>query len=380
MLGLTNYRFEEAKLDKDFCQEKVAKIKEIIDGGTSFTIIAMPGVGVSYFLRYFASTKIAHFIFVDMYALSTLSKLEYIGWLLKELGGNPEKKSEAEIFDECKIRLTKLSQKYPKIVIIFNRFDQLAPEFNKQFLANIRSFKYIAPQKIVMIFTANKPLYEIAPESLVVTNIHFYTPVFFFGTYSKSDLKYLSKITIPERLKKDKQKIDQLIEISGGHNQLYMIAVKSESQENLLADRFIQLQLRELFDFLAYHQQKVIQKIASGKRIAQIDPYLINIGLVKKTDAGYELFSVLFSEYVNSKTTIRIPAKEGRLFKLLKSRLGEVFSKEEIFNAIYDDEPDNASDWALNALIYRLRNNPTFKQSGFVIESHKKVGYIMYKI
>lgn len=379
ILKHSKYNFREAKLDNKFCLEKLLKVKEFIDNGTSFTILGMPGVGVSYFLRYLASTNLGHFFFIDSYALSTLSRLEYIGWLLKELDGDPNGKTETEIFDECKKRLALLAQKEIKIVIIFNRFDQLSSEFDKQFLANIRSFKYIAPEKIVMIFTANKPLYEIASDALVVTNIHFYSPVFFFGTFTKDDLKYLSKITIPDNLKKDKQKIDRLIEASGGHNQLFMICVKSESQENLLADRFVQLQLRELYDFLSYHQQKVLQKIALGKTPSELDPFLVNIGLVKKIGLGYELFIPLLKEYILSKAEVRIPAKEGKLFKLLKQSLGQVVSKNQIFDYVYRDDLDGASDWALNALVYRLRKNPSFKSGGFVIENHKKMGYIMYK-
>jgi len=380
ILKQSKYNFREAKLDKKFCPEKLLKVKEFIDNGTSFTIIGMPGVGVSYFLRFLASqANYAHFIFIDMYALSTLSRLEYISWLLKELEGEATSKSEQQIFNECKERLALLAQKQPKIVIIFNRFDQLVAEFDKQFLANIRAFKYIAPEKIVMIFTSNKPLYEIASDALVVSNIHFYSPVFFFNTYSTDDLNSLTKITIPDNFKKDKQRIKRLIELSGGHNQLFMICVKSESQENLLADRFVQLQLRELYEFLSYHQQKVLQKIALGKKIDEVDSFLLNIGLVKKTNPGYELFTPLLKEYILSKGEVKIPAKEGKLFKLLKQNLGQVVSKDQIFDYVYPDDLDGASDWALNALVYRLRKNPSFKSGGFIIENYKKMGYIIYK-
>lgn len=39
----------------------------------------------------------------------------------------------------------------------------------------------------------------------------------------------------------------------------------------------------------------------------------------------------------------------------------------------------NATDWALDALVYRLRKHPFLKANGFIIESHKKVDYILIK-
>lgn len=377
MLLKKRYNFQEAKLDKKFAQEKINRFKEFIDDGTSFTVLGMPGIGISYFLRYIATTNLAYFIFVDSYALSALSRKGYIGWLLKELGGNPNDKNEDTIFEECKSKLEILVEKHQKIVIIFNRFDQLSTEFDKKFLANIRSFKYIDPKKIVMIFTANKPLYELAPEALVVTNLHFYSTLCYFGTYSPYDLKELSKITIEEKTRKDKNKIDQLIQLSGGHNQLFLICTKSESK-NLLSDRFVNLQLKELYQFLSNQHQKILQKIALGKSPYNVDPYLVNIGLVKATNEGYQIFTPLLTDYIKSHAAIRIPAKEGKLFKLLKTRLNQVVTKDEIFEYVYKNS-DDASDWALNALIYRLRKNPTFKSNGFTIESHKKIGYILQK-
>lgn len=373
-----NYHFKESQLDPDFCQEKYLKIKKLINSSVSFTIIGMPGVGVSYFLRYLASTDIAYFIFVDMYALSTLSRIEYLRWFLHELGGVSKNKTEQQIYQECKNRLEELSKKYPKIVIIFNRFDQLKEEFDREFLANLRSLKHIAPEKIVMIFTANKPLYEIAEESIIGTNLHFYSSLFYFQTYFQADLQKLAQINIPGYSTND-SRIAKLMKLSGGHNQLFMIMAKSETQENPLLDRFVRLQLKELYEFLSYHQQTQIQKIALRKNLKYVDPFLINTGIVIRDSLGIRLFTPLMEEYTKSYIAFNIPAKEGRLFKLLKQNLGKVVSKDEIFDYIWGKDPNLASDWALNALIYRLRKNPQFQTYGYYIENHKKIGYRLIK-
>ena len=72
--------------------------------------------------------------------------------------------------------------------------------------------------------------------------------------------------------------------------------------------------------------------------------------------------------------------KELNSFKLLRQNMGRTVSKDEIFNVVWDPPaggPEGATDWALDALIYRLRKHPFMKANNFVIESHKKVGYTL---
>lgn len=379
---MKRYSFKEAQLGEDFAREKLIKIKQFIESSTSFTILGMPGVGVSYFLRYLASSNLACFVFVDSFALSTLSKREYLSWLLHELGGKAKNLTEQQIYEECKKRLEILAKKYPKIVIIFNRFDQLfaqpTDQFDKLFLANLRSLRQISPDKIVMIFTANKPLYEICPDAIIGSNLNFYSQLFYFGIYTEKDLYKLLKITQPDISNSD-AKTRILMKLSGGHNQLLHIILKSESQENLLADKFVKLQLREIYESLNVQNRKTLQRIASSKDPHEVDSYLVNIGMVLKEKSGYRLFTPLLKEYISSTIDVKIAAKEGKLFKLLKKNLGRVVPKDELFEDIWKDDFDNASDWALNALVYRLRKNPKFKLMGYSIENHKKIGYMLSK-
>ena len=63
------------------------------------------------------------------------------------------------------------------------------------------------------------------------------------------------------------------------------------------------------------------------------------------------------------------------MFSVLKAHLNTVVSREEIFSSVWGVEDDNVTDWALDALVYRLRKNKVFQNSGFTIENHKKQGY-----
>lgn len=101
--------------------------------------------------------------------------------------------------------------------------------------------------------------------------------------------------------------------------------------------------------------------------------------MVKKVGHKYQLFTPLLADYIKSHSSIKLPAKEKRLFQLLSKNLGQITRKELIYEAIWIGEDDAGSEWALNALIYRLRKNPFFISQDYIIENHKKEGYVMYK-
>lgn len=349
-------------------EAKLAEFKKLIDQGISFIAMSMPGVGASYFLKYLASQKFAYFIYIDFYALPTLSQHEFYRMFLKDLGGKPGPKTDEQVFLESKQILKKLCQAHDKIVIIFSRFDQLKSAFDANFLSNLQSLTTIQPGKIVLIFTSIKPLDEIAPNAITGGNLTFYSKYLYFKPYSAMDLKKLLKLDGNLSFKD----LDKLIELSGGHNQLLHILLNSQKQQNLLLDRFVKMQLKELVDYLDYHQRKQIQKIALGKQIEEVDEYLLGVGMVKNG----KLFTPLLADYIKQNLPVKLPVKENKLFKLLRKNLGQIVSKDEIFAEVWK-ESEVASDWALDALIYRLRNHPFIKSQGYIIESHKKVGYTL---
>ena len=344
------YNFKEASLGKNFAKDKMADFKQLIEAGRSFVVLSMPGVGVSYFLRYLAMQSFAKFFHIDLYSLPSLTQDEFFKLLHKELGED----------------LETLAKKHDKIVLIFSRFDQLSKEFDNQFLSNIQSLTSIAPGKIVLIFTSTKPL-----SNLTGGNLNFFSEILYFKPYSEADLKKL--LTIEPFRETD----DNLIKLSGGHNQLLQILRRSQKQQNLLMDQFVGLQMKGLIDYLDYSQRKTLQNIALGKRIKDIDEYLLGVGLVT---SKHQLFTPLLSEYIKTNMPVKLPVKEAKLFKLLRKNAGNVVSKDEIFTEVWGENSQEATDWALDALIYRLRKHPFIKSQGYIIESHKKVGYTLIQV
>ncbi|MDD5147761.1 MAG: helix-turn-helix domain-containing protein [Candidatus Daviesbacteria bacterium] len=384
------YNFKEAELGPSFAQDKLKEFKSLIDAGISFVVLSMPGVGVSYFLKYLAMQNFAHFIHVDLYNLPTLSQHEFYKLLLSELGGKPGSKTDDQLLLEVKKAIAALAQKKEKVVIIFSRFDQLKSQFDWNFLSNIQSLSTVVPDKVVLIFTSVKPMSEIVPaETLAGGNLNFYSEILYFKPYSKNDLKELLKIE-PSR-PVSKETLEQLLNLSGSHNQLLHILLSSQKKQFLL-DQFVKMQMKELVNYLDYHQRKQIQKIALAKKIEieEVDEYLLGVGMaieqstseVKKTrlhfgGVKFELFTPLLSEYIKTNLPVKLPVKEAKLFKLLHSNIGRTVTKDEIFAVVWESQEEGATDWALDALIYRLRNHPFMKAHGYIIESQKKVGYTL---
>lgn len=368
-----SYNFREAELRPNFAQDKLKEFRQLIDASLSFVVVSMPGVGVSYFLKYLTCQDFAHFVHVDLYNLPTLNQHEFYRMFLRDLKGNPDGKSDEQVFLDTKAIIKKLADNHNKIVVIFSRFDTLKNDFDANFLSNLQALTTIQPGKIVLIFTSIKPLHEIAPDAITGGNITFYAKQLYFKPYLKQDLKKLLQLE-PES---PNQNLDKLIELCGGHNQLLHILLNSQKQQNLLLDRFVKLQMKELVEYLDYQQRKQVQKIALDKNIDEVDEYLLGVGLVKQSTPGFQLFTPLLAEYIKTNIPVKLPVKEAKLFKLLRNNMGRTVTKDEIFAEVWADNSDQATDWALDALIYRLRKHPFMQSNNYIIESHKKVGYTL---
>ncbi|OGM11854.1 hypothetical protein A2Z22_01375 [Candidatus Woesebacteria bacterium RBG_16_34_12] len=373
------YNLKERKLDSHFCKEDIQNVKKLINSSVSFTIVGMPGVGISIFLRYLTTKKGAHFVHVDIYELTKLNKLHLFKLLLKELGVRSKVKQDEQILlESCKKQLKIAILKHKKVVIAFNRLDQLKDEFDIDFFNNLRTLRDIDKEKIVMIFTANKPLSNYLSKKIDIGNLYMYSKTYYFKPYSKKDLKRLLKVNAPD-LKVSKKFLTKALTLSGGHYQLLLLLLNSEIRNNPILDQFIKLQLNKLYDNLNYLQKKQVVKIAQKKKILKIDKSLTNLGLIKLYKGSYRIFTPLLDNSVLTNLIIKFTPKESVVYKLLKKNIGKIVYKEDLFDALWEN-PEKSSDWALNSIIYRLRKNPAFINYGYIIENHKKIGYSLAKI
>ena len=372
-----NYLFKEAKLGPDFCKKELTEIKKLIDQSTSFSVVGIPAMGISIFLKYLVTTKLAEFVHIDINDLPSLDKLSFLKLIYKELGGDKENTSEQGLIDLIKRKLETIITQHERVVIVFNRFDRLKKEFNQNFFANLRSIRDVDKEKIVMVFAANHPLPHEAPQALIGGNLNMFSKTFYLKPYSKEDLEKLTELNAPN-LKTGDEFFYKALRLSGGHYQLCQLLLKSDPRmEDPLSDQAIKLQVKELYEYLNYKQRRQLQKLALGKKLSRIDRFLTDIGFI---DQQNNLLSPLLVDYIKLNVRFRLSVKESQLFQLLKNKKGKLVSKDEIFSGLWGEDNEEATDWALNSLIYRLRKNPTFIASGYIIESQKKVGYSLIKV
>mgnify|MGYP001610990581 CR=1 FL=1 len=369
-MNLMCYQFQESKLPTDFCKDKVNEIKQLIDNSCCFTVVGMPGMGISTFLKFLATQTFAYFIHVDLYELTSFDKTEFFKLFADQLKVEPR---------NIKKELFRLTKKHSRVVIIFNRFDQLKESFDENLFMNLRSLREVDKEKIVMIFSANKPLYLWSPSSFKNGNLEMYSKIYFLKPYHKKELITLIKLYKPD-LDIGGAVLEQYIDLSGGHLQLLQLLINCRRSSNYLQDDFVKFQIERIVGILSLNERLQLKKILSKPKTPEISELLINYGIIRKVDGNYDFFSSLLREYLQINNLGRLSRFEMRLFNLLKHSMGKVVTKDEIISQVWQDKSSETTDWALNALIYRLRKNPRFMNSGYNIESYKRIGYFLTKL
>ena|SRR3989344_8856896 len=363
-------KYLESKLPTTFSQKTHQKVKEYILKGLSFSILGLTASGISPFLNFIASQSYAYFIYIDIYELPEFTKDQFLKLLYFKITGNDKK---IATFNEVKETLLALKTK--RIVVIINKFDLLSHEFNGAFLGNFRAISHLSNGRINFIFGITKPYIEINPNAIAGSNMQVFSRYIYFPLYQRKDLILLLQLHSPELLKSTGLK--SALELCGGHIQLLQLILRSETPTNLLRDPYIRLLLKSLLEPLSSERKKVIKRLAQGKS-SILDPLLLHIGIIRETSLSLELFSPLLKDYLNEAQKYGLPPKEHKLFQLLKKSKGEIISKEQIFNKIWDDS-EETTDWALDSVVYRLRKHPQLLESGFIIKNRKKKGYQLLK-
>lgn len=364
--------------EKKFCEERIKEVNRLIDSATTFSVIGFPGIGISIFLRYLQLQPFGNFFYVDCFGLPNLTSQDLFTALLAKLGERLEGKTEGELVECLKNKLEALVRGSEKIVILFGGFDQLKDQFDQELFHYLRTLRSVNPQKIIFIFGICKRIESLISDKLMDIDLSLFSTNFYLRPYSKTDLVYLLSIYGP-KIEMEEEKFERILSLSGGHFQLLQLLLKSERVHDPLLDPFIKLSFRNIYQHLTHQQKKIVQKLAVTGSFDKKDDYLLKVGLVFEANGKYQLFTPLFAEFIKTQTPLRLSVKERKLFNLLKQNLGGLVSKDKIFETVWGNQFDEASDWALDSLIYRLRKNSIFISSGYLIENDKKLGYRLVK-
>ncbi len=360
-----------------FAHAQLEAINRNIEAGLTTSVIGIPGCGISVFMKQLALQPFGKMIYVDVFSLPALTGQEFFANLLEQLGGNSHSKNTLELVHGCLDQLKELIKQPEKIVFVISGFDKLAGDFSADFFRYVRSLRSVDQSKVIFVFGICRRLEVILPSELTNLDLRLFSNVYHLKRYSESDLRFLLD-TYGPKITVDDKTFQQFVKLSGGHFQFLQLLLQSEYRQSPTDDPFIKLCFENIWSHFSTSQKATVRKLAMDGKLTKVDDYLTNVGIVTKVDDGYQFFSPLFADCVRAFSAPKLPIKERRLLAVLKKNQGHIVSKRDIYDAIWHGD-EIGSEWALNALMYRLRKHPAFIAQRYTIENNKKLGYTLTK-
>lgn len=351
----------------NFCHDTVQDSLANIQSLACFNLVTMVGIGVTFLLKAIEQQTEAECVFINSYEMSEFTKEELFAQLSSKLG-MPEPGDLQEIGDA----LAAKAQGTERVVLIFNRIDRLDSVFDQHMYDNLRYLRDACRGKVVIVFVSAVPLLEMSPTS-TKSILSYVTKTTYFKGFSNDDLLEICHASgVPDT------DIDPLaLEYAGGIHTLFQVLIRCHSLEHPLADTFVEAMVKDIYFRLNDRRRKQLETfVLKGK--PPTDPYLYGIGYV--TGEPLRIMTPLLHEYIFKQGKHSLPVKERRLFRLLHAHKGKLVTKNAIFDHVWREDNGIASDWALNALVYRLKRHPGFDGDRYTIESRKKEGYILHDI
>jgi hypothetical protein len=371
-----NKKYNEEKLSHDFLKDLITKIDLSFNTNRSFNLVSSQGIGTSLIFKYLFTHRDYQYIYVDCDHFADSSLEEFYRHLLKAFGAEEFPSDKKELLRLLDKNIDTLLLDDRKIVVIIAHFDLLKKCFNKELFDLVKYIRSKQSDKFSFIFNTYTPLVDLLQDKLQKINTNLIGQTIYLKPYNSSDLEELAEKLL--FLDTEDPWVQKAMKLSGGSYYLLTLLSRTERYEQPLADPFIKMYFKRIMEGLSIKRRKMIEQVGQGKGGVEVDSYLLGLGLIDKTDQGYQLFTPLFTEYIKQNASLKFSAGEKRLFQLLKQKIGKVINKDEIFEYVWGED-NEASDWALNSMIYRIRNNPVFREQGYEIESFKKVGYRLIK-
>jgi hypothetical protein len=359
--------YTDQQFSRNFCKDLIAQCLGLLPNSRAINLVAVPGTGVTFFVRHLANLSPAEFISINSYEMHEFTKAALYNQLARKLG------LEATTADQLDLQAIGEALKKRagngQVVLVFNRFDRLGPILDQALYENLHFLSDVTDNRLIMLFVTAVPFIELAGTGLQGL-LRLIDQEIFFAGYSISDLNEIMATSGNASIE------PAALKLSGGHHALLQILMRCQNLDNALADPMVELLIKDMYIGLSPKRRKMLEAVAAGRR-KQIDPYLISVGYIRLDKDKRSVFTSLLAEYALRQNQAHLPVRERRLWHVLKRNVGRVVSKQEIFDAVWRDSDGIATDWALNALVYRLRRHPSFDSQRYTVESHKKQGYIL---
>lgn len=353
----------------EFAQELVNVCRHLIECSSSLSLLSMPGVGVSFFIRRLANEDIGRVIFMNSYELYQMNMTEVYRLLATGLGIEQRGRVVAE--DVIK-KLEEICRTEERVVIVFNRFDHLKKLYSHTFFDLLRRIRDVDRNKVVMIFASTRPVYELAMPYLA-DSYSLFTKLVYLPPYSHRDMEYLAGLDQSYRLVDAEVRVEAE-RLSGGHHALWQTLLRCQNLDNPIGDPMVRALMERIVSGVGVSHKRMLKRMMRNVEGSE-DEVVVGLGLLRREKNEWVPFTPLLTDFLRQDQPKTLPVKEKRLLTLLKRNLNEVVNKEEIVEFVWRGELPGVSDWALNALVYRLRRHPGFSDLGYEIQSIKKQGY-----
>lgn len=423
--------------------KEIEQIIGFIKNGNSCQLISFPGTGRTNILNLLAynhdvrekhlgeNQKYTHFVYMDFSEVKNRSLLDVYKYIFLSLADSlldrnlkaqhyalhkifkehVEFNDEMILFQGLKAAISYLAlENKLSIVFLFNRFEEYLPFLTDEFFANLRILRNKAKYRFSAVFALDRPLEESLDPlqysqfyEFLAGNISFVLP------YDKPGIDFRISYFEKKYSKKiNKETLDNLLFLTGGHARLMrasleiifaenFLEVKKEDLEKFLLDRkSMQGSLQKIWNYLTFEERK---NISAGIN----NLFLEDLGMIKNGNITIPLFKKFVSvnkESLNTEVKIKfdeeknqitrgaeilsekLTSSEFLLLKYLLQNSEKIVEREEIIKNVWKNSASIAgvTDQALDQLVLRLRkkievnpNNPThllaIKGRGFKFSS-----------
>lgn len=414
--------------------EDIDKILSFIKNGNSCQIIGLPGIGRSNILGMLAYNKSVrlkhlgennkwfHFVVVNFSEIQKrplfdATKFIFLSLIdsLRERKMNEEYHAINDIFKESlsfndelvlfqglKRAVDFLAiEKQLTIVFLFDRFETYIPMLTSEFFTDLRSLRNRAKYRFSIVFSLERPLEEVLDGTLFADYYEFVAGHIIYLTLSDKvgidfRISYLEKLTSK---KIEKQTLDDLLKLTGGHGKLVKIGAetilatndkkqlldKEKLKELLMAQKAVLGSLWETWNALLPEEQSLILNSQpfgfAQKKLSTLNstPYLEKVGIVKNEKITIPLFEEFVKTHINPQQTKaahlifdsntnnilkgeqvlsdKLTSAEFKLLRFFLQNPDKIIDREEIITAVWKDAKSTAgvTDQAVDQLIFRLR-------------------------
>lgn len=449
----------EALYPKNSREKELEQVITYIKEGKSCQVVSLPGVGRSNLLgllsfnrnvriKFFGEKQVNyHFVSINFSELRKRPLVDVLKLMFLVLTESlRERKKEEEykkayklfkesvalndelvIFQGLKKTIDALAkEKDLTIVFLFDRFEEYLPSLTSSFFTDLRILRNIVKFRFSCVFALNRPLEDVLEPEVFADYYEFVAEnIVYLSLLDKSLLDFrISHLEQISGKKIDKDLLDQVLNLTGGHGKTTMLAIEAilaaqsdaptafdaassnerlasslELENFLLSKKTVKGSLLEIWYALTPEEQALLVDTSDGGRLnareAMTPPrwtYLEKAGLVKNGKIQIPLFGKLLEELKKEPKSQEIAFDENRniiargneilsdkfsslefkLMKFLLQNKERIIEREEIINAVWGDAVSTlgVTDQALDQLIFRLRkkieenpNNPSHIQT-----------------